>query len=136
VQRGRNANIFDVTRPRSEEQIERLRQQVQLIYADFVRKVAESRGLTEQEIEPVAQGRVWSGAAALRCGLIDALGSLQSAVERAAARAGLRPGEGVTVEVSLASAPWARWFAAVPPDSPLDFLHRGQLWCPIQASLR
>jgi protease IV len=164
VQRGRNAGIFDATRGRSEDEIELLRRQISLVYDDFVRKVAQSRGHPQTQVEDVAQGRVWSGRAAVRCGLIDALGGLETAVERARALAGLRPGEGDPVAVPLAA--WPRWLERVMPgevagsllerlaavllaslqDGPIaelsaqalprELAGKAQLWCPIQATLQ
>jgi protease-4 len=58
-------------------------------YRSFLKIVAEGRDMTMEELEPLAQGRVWSGPDALENGLVDALGSLEDAIEAAAARAGL-----------------------------------------------
>lgn len=53
------------------------------IYEDFTSKVAEGRGMTREQVEEVARGRVWSGEDALEIGLVDDLGNLQDAVEYA-----------------------------------------------------
>jgi len=58
-------------------------------YRTFVKKVADSRGMTLEEVEKIAQGRVWSGVAAQRIGLVDKLGGLREAIESAAALAGV-----------------------------------------------
>jgi protease IV len=63
------------------------------LYANFTAKVAEGRGLDPQRTEAMARGRVWSGVAALRGGLIDELGGLDKAIELARARAGIKEGE-------------------------------------------
>lgn len=62
---------------------------VENVYDVFTRRVAEGRGLTQAAVDSIGQGRVWSGADALKIGLVDTLGGLQLAVERAAALAGL-----------------------------------------------
>ena len=59
------------------------------IYADFVGKVALGRGMTSEQVDEVARGRVWTGADALRRGLVDELGGLRRAAEVARSRAGL-----------------------------------------------
>jgi protease-4 len=59
------------------------------IYADFVAIVAEGRGLTVDEVLPLADGGVFTGRQALEAGLIDALGYEADAVARAAELAGL-----------------------------------------------
>ena len=72
-----------------------------LFYDDFVRRVAAARGMTIEQVDVVARGRVWTGADALDHGLVDELGGLRAAVRRAKALAGLDPDD----EVRLASYP-------------------------------
>ncbi|MET0519608.1 MAG: signal peptide peptidase SppA [Burkholderiaceae bacterium] len=54
------------------------------IYDDFTAKAAQARKKKVEEIDAVAQGRVWSGAQALDRGLVDKLGRLDDAVQAAA----------------------------------------------------
>ncbi len=61
-------------------------------YAQFIGKVAAARGKTPEEIDAVAQGRVWDGSQAQARGLVDKLGGLEDAIAAAATRAGLEPG--------------------------------------------
>lgn len=56
-------------------------------YRDFISKVAAARGKTPEQIDAIAQGRVWSGAQAKQRGLVDKLGGLEEAIASAAARA-------------------------------------------------
>jgi protease-4 len=58
-------------------------------YTTFIRRVAESRKMEPEAVHAVAQGRVWTGKAALEIGLADVEGSLDDAIALAAARAGL-----------------------------------------------
>ncbi|MEM8548487.1 MAG: S49 family peptidase, partial [Pseudomonadota bacterium] len=58
-------------------------------YRDFVGTVAESRGMTFDEVDAVAQGKVWLGREAIEIGLIDELGDLDDAVQMAADAASL-----------------------------------------------
>ena len=58
-------------------------------YRDFLQRVAESRDMTTDEVDAVAQGRVWSGEDAHALGLVDNLGNLHDAIEAAAALANL-----------------------------------------------
>lgn len=53
-------------------------------YDDFLSLVAEGRDMTKQEVDNIAQGRVWSGEDAHRLGLVDKLGDLDDAVDSAA----------------------------------------------------
>lgn len=62
-----------------------------LTYSQFIKKVADGRGKKEDEIEKIAQGRIWSGVAAKENGLVDELGGLAKAIEIAKTEAGIGP---------------------------------------------
>lgn len=64
-------------------------------YDLFKSRVAQGRGMSADEVEEIAQGRVWVGNDALAIGLVDCLGSLDDAIAKAAELAGL--GEYATV---------------------------------------
>ena len=57
---------------------------VENIYQTFISHVAEGRGMTTDQVDSIGQGRVWSGADALKIGLIDEFGGLDKAIEVAA----------------------------------------------------
>ena len=57
------------------------------VYQTFLTRVADGRGMTKDEVHKIAQGRVWSGIEAKAIGLVDHLGGLDLALERAAALA-------------------------------------------------
>ena len=59
-------------------------QSVRKVYDTFVSKVARGRHMSRKAVHKVAQGRVWSGVQALKRGLVDQLGNLDTAVEKAA----------------------------------------------------
>lgn len=58
-------------------------------YREFIGKAAAARGMTPEELDAVARGRVWSGRDAHEVGLIDRLGGFDEAVASAAERAGI-----------------------------------------------
>lgn len=66
---------------------------VEDMYRRFLALVAQSRRKTPQQVDAMAQGRVWDGGAARQKGLVDRFGGLEDAVAEAAKRAGLKPGE-------------------------------------------
>jgi protease-4 len=68
---------------------EALQQMIEQGYRDFLARVAASRGMTTEEVDAVAQGRVWSGADAYELGLVDNLGDLDDAIAAVAELAGL-----------------------------------------------
>lgn len=78
-------------------------------YDAFVSKAAASRGMSPEALQSAAQGRVWSGAAAQRMGLVDALGGLHRAVAVAKQAAGLSPDAAVRVRDTASGAgAWLR----------------------------
>jgi len=58
-------------------------------YRDFIDVVAEGRGMSKEEVDALARGRVWSGVQAKERGLVDQTGTLQQAIDSAARIAGL-----------------------------------------------
>ena len=97
VTSGRNAGMnspFDTFTP---EQRVKLQGYMQGFYADFVRKAAESRHMTPEQIDAVAQGRVWTGQQARERGLVDELGGLDTAVAIAKERANIPADEDVEI---------------------------------------
>ena len=83
------ADAFDPTRPLNPLIKDAWQQMIEHGYLRFIEKVAEGRNMAPEDVEKIAQGRVWSGTAALKIGLIDNLGSLQEAVAAAAGKANL-----------------------------------------------
>jgi len=61
-------------------------------YEDFLERVAKARHMSREDVDKIARGRVWSGSAARRLGLVDELGDLGDAVAAAARRASLEEG--------------------------------------------
>ena len=57
---------------------------IETVYTTFVTKVAEGRNMTFEEVDEIAQGRVWTGKQALENGLVDELGGLEDAIKLAA----------------------------------------------------
>ena len=55
-----------------------------LVYEKFISKVAKNRGVTNEEIDNIARGKVWIGSKALEIGLIDEIGGIERAIELAA----------------------------------------------------
>ncbi len=66
---------------------------MRLYYADFVKKVAEGRGIDSSAVDSIGQGRVWSGSDGKKVGLVDLIGGLQTAIRVARESAGIRADE-------------------------------------------
>ena len=68
---------------------------VEAMYARFVNLVAEARHKTPQQVDQIAQGRVWDGGAAHQLGLVDGFGGMSEAIGKAAQLANLGDERGV-----------------------------------------
>ena len=63
---------------------------VEHIYKTFVTHVAEGRKMTFAQVDSIAQGRVWTGAEAIKIGLVDKIGGLNDAIKQAASLAKIK----------------------------------------------
>jgi protease-4 len=52
-----------------------------IYFTDFIPKVAKGRGKTDEEVNTLGQGRVWTGSQAKANGLVDEFGGLEKAIE-------------------------------------------------------
>ncbi|HKH27686.1 MAG TPA: signal peptide peptidase SppA [Sphingomicrobium sp.] len=86
----------DVLNGPSPEANQLLQTSVESIYARFLGIVAQSRKKTPQQIDQIAQGRVWDGGTARQLGLVDGFGSMDEAIAKAAELAKLGDERGVT----------------------------------------
>jgi protease IV len=118
-------------------------------YASFIALVAESRDMSTEDVDRIAQGQVWSGQTALELQLVDRLGTLDEAITSAAQRAGLEAYETELLEhglpplqqlindllsntaVRMTLATWAQWQTPSLPGSELLLQLRNQ----VQATL-
>jgi protease-4 len=96
---GRNAEIDSPARKFTEPELKKLDEQLQAFYDQFVEKVAESRHSTPEQIDMLAQGRVWTGRQAKQNHLVDELGGLDRAIAIAKQRAKIAPDSDVEVVV-------------------------------------
>ncbi len=82
VLRGKNAGIFRATEKWTPEERAKMEAQTNTIYFDnFLPKVAKGRNKTVEEVNTLAQGRVWTGTQAKANGLIDEFGGLEKAID-------------------------------------------------------
>jgi protease IV len=99
IERGKNADIDSDYTPLTPGQRELLKQGIDESYREFVSKVATGRKRPYEEVEPLAQGRVWLGSQAKARGLVDELGGLDDAVALVKKRAGIPASEQVRVQL-------------------------------------
>lgn len=89
IARGEFARFLASDEPLSPFERERARAVVDAIYRDFVERVAEGRGMSQQDVDRIGQGRAWLGARAKQVGLVDVEGGLHEAVAELKQLAGI-----------------------------------------------
>lgn len=122
VRTNANADAWSADSPFTDEQQAHVEAEADLFYTDFVERVADGRGLSVDDVSKVARGRVWTGADARERGLVDELGGLRTAIDRAKMLAGLEPDTDVRI-------------IGYPASSLLDMLRPKQSSQPAAASL-
>ena len=90
--RGANMDIGSDRAPYTDDQRAQVRASIERIYDQFTMRVADSRGISQAEVDAVGGGRVWTGQQAFEHGLVDELGDLQAALSKARTLARL-PGD-------------------------------------------
>ncbi|MBV9759799.1 MAG: signal peptide peptidase SppA [Acidobacteriaceae bacterium] len=80
MSRGKLADMDSPYIPLSDAARDKLHDLIQSTYVSFVGKVASARKKSFDQIDPIAQGRVWMGAQAQQNGLVDTLGGLDQAI--------------------------------------------------------
>jgi len=97
LKRGHFADIDSENKPLSPEEKDKVQKEIQVFYRGFVDRVAEARKRPYDQVEPLAQGRVWLGAQAKMNGLVDEIGGLDRAVEMIKQRTNIPASEQVTL---------------------------------------
>ena len=97
--------MFSLREGFTDDERDRLGEMLDRVYADFVEKVADGRGMTVRRGDTVARGRIWSGADAAGNGLVDSLGGLRDAADSPAIAAGLRRRPGAPGGARAAAGP-------------------------------
>ena len=90
VKTNKHAAFGTIARPFNDEELALLGNYIDRGYSLFRKRVADGRKLKVEQVEEIAQGRVWLGCDALPIKLVDAIGSLDDAVKKAAELAKLK----------------------------------------------
>ena len=97
LSRGTFADIDSDYQDLSPVELAKLKQGIDANYHDFVAKVAQARRRPFDQIEPLAQGRVWLGSQAAARGLVDELGGIDRALDLVKQKAHIPASEKVTI---------------------------------------
>ncbi len=84
VKTNKYSDFGDLTRPMREDEKVILQNYIERGYDLFLTRCSDGRGIAKDSLDNIAQGRVWTGKQALEIGLVDALGSIDTAIEEAA----------------------------------------------------
>jgi protease-4 len=126
LSRGARSGLLSITDPPTDDERQALRALIFDSYAEFKQRVRDGRGLAEEQLEPIAGGRVWLGQEAVGLGLADTLGGLPEALLRAQELAGLAPDRSAPLlllrgeRTHLPPLPF-------PIDKPIDLAHELEL---------
>ena len=79
-----NASGYSVFEPIDENFKGFVLESIEKTYATFLKRVADGRKMTTEQVDAIAQGRVWTGVDAHKLGLVDEIGGLDAAIKYAA----------------------------------------------------
>lgn len=82
--------VLSTNRKLTDEELALVQQEVDDIYVQFKQRVADGRGMTKEQVELLARGRVWTGVDAKQRGLVDEIGGLSDAIAYACKKAGIK----------------------------------------------
>jgi protease-4 len=101
------AGAFDPARPLNSMVADSMQLMIENNYRRFIQLVADGRNLEPEDVEKIAQGRVWAGKTARELGLVDKFGNLQDAVQSAADLADIEAYDVIYIEQDLTA--WEKW---------------------------
>ena len=84
VNSNKHADMYNMMRPLDKAELDYMQASVENIYDKFTSLVAEGRDMTVEDVDAIAQGRVWAGAEAIEIGLVDEIGTIEDAIIYAA----------------------------------------------------
>ncbi len=84
VKTHKNASGYSLFEPLDEDYKNVVLEGIENVYSTFLQRVADGRKMTTDQVDAIAQGRVWTGTDALKNGLVDQLGNLDDAIKHAA----------------------------------------------------
>jgi protease-4 len=94
-----NGDTFSMMKLPEGQRLTQLQKSIDYIYDDFLQKVSNGRKMDLEKVQEIAKGRVWSGLAAHKNGLVDELGDVHLALDRLQERMNLSNKETIRIEV-------------------------------------
>ncbi len=90
VKTHKNASGYSVFEPLDEGFKNMVLESIEDVYGTFIKRVADGRKMTTEQVDAIAQGRIWTGTDAIKNGLVDKLGGLNDAIKHAATLAKIK----------------------------------------------
>ena len=90
VNTNKYSDVGSIVRPVSTYEYNYIQTSVERVYDTFTKRVAEGRHMSQANVDSIGQGRVWTGAEALKINLVDELGGLKDAIAYVSKKAGLK----------------------------------------------
>ncbi len=103
VESNTNAVPYSPFRPMTEAQLAAMQKNVDNMYDLFTKRVAEGRKISQDSVKVIGEGRVWVGSSAIGIGLVDEIGSLETALNAMCQKVGLERNDVVSYPFSEAS---------------------------------
>ncbi|MBI4243960.1 MAG: signal peptide peptidase SppA [Planctomycetes bacterium] len=88
--KGKGVELFNDNQPLSKEMENLITKEIKDIYKQFKGRVSDARNISTDEVEKIAQGRIYTGKTAKEKGLVDEIGGLSRAIELAAEASGIK----------------------------------------------
>lgn len=99
VERGARAGLLSETRSFTPDERSAVQDEMRAVYELFLERVAEGRSMTRDQVNRIAQGRIWTGRRANSLGLVDGFGGPLEALLEVRRRAGIAPSESILLDV-------------------------------------
>jgi protease-4 len=99
VERGARAGLLSETRSFTPDERSAVQDEMRAVYELFLERVAEGRSMTRDQVNRIAQGRIWTGRRANSLGLVDDFGGPLEALLEVRRRAGIAPTESILLDV-------------------------------------
>ena len=90
VRTHKNASGYSVFEPLDENFKGVVLESIEDVYSIFLKRVADGRKMTTEQVDAIAQGRIWTGTDAVKNGLVDKIGGLNDAIKHAATLAKIK----------------------------------------------
>ncbi len=90
VRTHKNASGYSVFEPLDENFKGVVLESIEDVYSTFLKRVADGRKMTTEQVDAIAQGRIWTGTDAVKNGLVDKIGGLNEAIKHAATLAKIK----------------------------------------------